>query len=104
MAKRKKMKIFEQLKQALEAAAAFERGEPVNLRVTELPAPPKPLRPAEIRAIRVSLNASQALFAHYLNVSANTVESWEQGVRRPQDATLKLLRIAKKRPQVLLEA
>lgn len=103
MAKRKS-KFFEGMKQALEDMAAYERGEPINLRVTELPAPPKPLRPAEIRAIRVSLNASQALFARYLNVSANTVESWEQGVRRPQDATLKLLRIAKKRPQVLLEA
>lgn len=103
MAKRKS-KFFEGMKQALEDMAAYERGEPVNLRVTELPAPPKPLRPAEIRAIRVSLNASQALFARYLNVSANTVESWEQGVRRPQDATLKLLRIAKKHPQVLLEA
>ncbi|MGH9790725.1 MAG: helix-turn-helix domain-containing protein [Candidatus Acidiferrales bacterium] len=103
MAKRKS-KFFEGMKQALEDMAAYERGEPINLRVTELPPPPKPLRPEEIRAIRVSLKASQALFARYLNVSANTVESWEQGVRRPQDATLKLLRIAKKRPQVLLEA
>jgi putative transcriptional regulator len=96
--------MFEGLKEALEEMLAFERGEPLNLRVTVLPPPPKEMKPAEIRAIRRSLNASQVLFARYLNVSPNTVESWEQGTRRPQDATLKLLQIARKRPQVLLEA
>lgn len=46
MAKRKS-KFFEGMKQALEDMAAYERGEPINLRVTELPPPPKPLRPEE---------------------------------------------------------
>ena len=44
------------------------------------------------------------LFARFLNVSANTVRSWEQGTRRPRGADLKLLSIAKKNPQVLLSA
>jgi transcriptional regulator with XRE-family HTH domain len=43
--------------------------------------------------------ASQALFATYLNVSPNAVRSWEQGTRRPQQAALKLLVIAKKTPR-----
>ena len=74
----------------------------LDLRAVELPARPKPLKPAEIRAIRASLNASQVLFATLLNVSSNAVESWEQGVREPRQATLKLLHIARKNPGVLL--
>jgi transcriptional regulator with XRE-family HTH domain len=37
-----------------------------------------------------------------INVSVNAVESWEQGVRRPREATLKLLAVAEKHPEVLL--
>lgn len=104
MAKRKKVKIFKDLRVALADSLRYERGAPVDLRVTELPRPPKRLTPAEIRQIRLSLNASQALFARFLNVSANTVESWEQGNRHPHHAALKLLNIARKRPEALLEA
>jgi len=104
VAKKVKVNIFNELREALEQAHAYERGEAVDLRVTVLPRPPKPLRPAEIREIRRALDASQALFAHYLNVSANAVRSWEQGVRRPRNATLKLLTIAKKQPRILLQA
>lgn len=50
------------------------------------------------------LKASQALFATYLNVSPNAVRSWEQGTRRPRQAALKLLTIAKKNPKALLVA
>ena len=74
-----------------------------DLRKAELPARPKPLKPADIRSVRASLNASQALFARLLNVSSNAVESWEQGIREPRQATLKLLHIAKKNPGVLLD-
>ncbi len=63
---------------------------------------PGSLTPAEIRRIRLALNASQTLFARFLNVSPNTVESWEQGVRQPEQAALKLLTIAKKFPQAVL--
>src|SRR5215475_7609582 len=75
----------------------------LDLRTVELPAPPKPLKPAEIRALRASMNASQSLFARLLNVSSNAVESWEQGIREPRQATLKLLHIARKNPGVLLD-
>jgi putative transcriptional regulator len=66
--------------------------------------PPKPVSPKEIRRIRETLNATQEVFASYLNVSANAVRSWEQGTRRPQQAALKLLAIAKKNPLALLTA
>jgi DNA-binding transcriptional regulator YiaG len=73
-----------------------------DLRTVEIPPRPKQMKPADIRALRVSLNASQVLFARLLNVSSNAVESWEQGIREPRQATLKLLYVAKKNPEVLL--
>jgi putative transcriptional regulator len=100
--KKKKMKLFDDLKQSLSDAVAYEHGNKAALRVTELPPPPKPLTPRQIRAIRQSFNVSQAVFARIINVSLNTVESWEQGARRPREATLKLLTIAHHHPEILL--
>ena len=102
MAKKVRVKVFDDLRQALADAALCEGGKPVDLRTKEIPPPPRPLKPAEIRKIRLALNASQALFARFLNVSPNTVESWEQGVRQPDQAALKLLTIAKKYPEAIL--
>lgn len=102
--KKKKVKIFEELKQSLQEALAYEQGKKSPVRVTELPSPPKPLTPAQIRAIRQSFNVSQVIFARLINVSPNAVESWEQGVRRPREATLKLLTIVHEHPEVLLNS
>jgi len=85
------------------SSGASRRAGPLDLRTVELPAAPKPLKPADIRALRTSMNASQALFAQLLNVSSNAVESWEQGIREPRQATLKLLHIARKTPEALLD-
>jgi putative transcriptional regulator len=101
---KKRGKIFRDLNDSLQDALAYERGAPVNLRVTEFPPAPKKLQPRHIREIRETLNASQVLFALYLNVSPNTIRSWEQGTRKPQGANLKLLAIARRNPQALLTA
>ena len=53
--------------------------------------------------IRRKLNCSQADFAMMLNISPKTVQAWEQGSKDPGDAALKLLSIARKHPEVLLE-
>ncbi len=82
--------------------ASEKSGVKLDLRSVELPARPKAMKPADIRAVRESLNASQSLFARLLNVSSNAVESWEQGIREPRQATLKLLHIARRNPDVLL--
>jgi len=101
---KKKLKIFKELRQSLQEAVRYEQGDRAGLRVTELPPPPKPLTPSQIRAIRKSFNVSQVVFARIINVSPNAVESWEQGVRHPREATLKLLTIAHRHPEVLLAA
>lgn len=56
-----------------------------------------------IRHIRQRLDASQREFAEMLNVSVATVRSWEQGVRKPDGASQRLLEIAERQPDVLLE-
>ena len=104
MAKKVKVSIFDQLKEALQDAKAYERGTSIDLRVTRIPSRPKSVSPKEIRRIRRTLRASQELFATYLNDSANAVRSWEQGRRLPRQAALKLLVIAKKNPKALLVA
>jgi putative transcriptional regulator len=101
MGKKDKKKDKKKSSQKQVAAKPSKGG--VDLRKAELPGRPKPMRPADIRALRESLNASQALLARLLNVSSNAVESWEQGIREPRQATLKLLHIAKKNPGVLLD-
>jgi DNA-binding transcriptional regulator YiaG len=100
--RKKKVAIVGDLKRSLSDALDYERGKKTGLRVSQLPPPPKPLTPGQIRAIRQSFNVSQAGFARIINVSVNAVESWEQGVRRPREATLKLLAVADKHPEVLL--
>ena len=97
---------FGDLKKALEGALAFERGERRDLKVTRLqtPRPPKAMTPKDIARIRLKLNCSQAVFAMMLNISPKTVQAWEQGSREPGDAALKLLTIAKRHPEVLLES
>lgn len=102
MAKRKKVKIYGDLRQSLKDALSFEGGEPIDLRTTEIPAPPKAMKPAEIRRIREHLNASQVVFARFLCVSPKAVQAWEQGARRPQSTALRLLHLAKDNPEVLL--
>ncbi len=94
-------KLFHDLTGALRDAAAFERGEKTDLRVTKFPPRPQPISAQEVIRLRKKLAISQAVFARYLNVAPATVQGWEQGRRRPNQAALKLLQIVKKEPQVL---
>jgi len=45
----------------------------------------------DVRRIRSKARVSQAVFAHYLNVGKTTVQQWEQGLKQPSGASLKLL-------------
>ncbi len=56
-----------------------------------------PLSAAQIRRIRVREQASQAVFARYLNVTTGLVSQWERGTKRPRGASLKLLTLVAKR-------
>lgn len=99
-----KNEFFESLKSGLEAAIEHAKGERKDLRTTTLPRPPKELSAKEIAKLRAQLNVSQAVFARYLNISPKTVQSWEQGLGKPNGASLKLLSIARRNPKILIEA
>lgn len=58
--------------------------------------PIKDLSAANIRALRLRENASQAVFARYLNVTPGLVSQWERGEKRPRGASLKLLTLVDK--------
>lgn len=94
-------KLFHDLAGSLQDAIAFERGEKTDLRVTRFPPPPRPMSAREVIRLRKQLAMSQAVFARYLNVTPATVRGWEQGLRRPSKAALKLLNIVKREPRVL---
>lgn len=94
-------KLFNELTGALKDAATYERGERIDLRAAKLPAPPKPMTAKEIIALRKRFSMSQPVFARCLNVTPSTVKSWEQGLRLPSRAALKLLHIVKHEPRVL---
>lgn len=57
-----------------------------------------------VATVRRKLNVSQQVFADLLNVSAGTVRSWEQGLRRPDGASRRLLDIAEHHPEALMSA
>lgn len=44
----------------------------------------------EIRALREREEVSQDFFAHYLNVSKDSVIKWERGIKHPAGPSLKL--------------
>jgi putative transcriptional regulator len=52
---------------------------------------PTPYEPAMVKKTRKSLGVSQALFAQFLGVSAQTVRAWEQGVNLPNDMACRFL-------------
>jgi putative transcriptional regulator len=55
--------------------------------------PVKSYTAAQIKRIRNRNRASQAVFAAYLNTSPSTVQKWEQGQKKPNGPSLKLLNI-----------
>ena len=90
---------------SVEAMANHVRGErKITLRRrTLLPIPVKPMEARDVEEIRQQLNVSQAVFASLLNVSRVTAISWEKGRRRPSGAALRLLDLARRRPEVFQE-
>jgi putative transcriptional regulator len=59
--------------------------------------------PEDIRQIREGVGVSQANFARMLGISLRTLQDWEQGRRRPNQAAQSLLAVAAKRPDVMRE-
>ena len=78
-----------------ELADSLKRGEPIDARYTihtvTLPDEPSVYGPADVRALRDGLDASQAVFARLLGVSAKLVQAWERGDRQPAGPVRRLM-------------
>ena len=59
------------------------------------------MTPERVKALRVVLGLSQAKFAAALGMSLGAVRHWEQGIRLPDGAACKLLRVLEKHPELI---
>lgn len=59
------------------------------------------MTPERVKALRGMLGLSQARFAAALGMSLGAVRHWEQGIRLPDGAACKLLRILERHPHLI---
>jgi putative transcriptional regulator len=95
--------LFERLQQGLTEGIQQSRGE-LTLRTTVFPDRPPEISPEELTALRIKIEMSQAVFARVLSVSPRTVQSWEQGSRKPSLASRRLIQVIHENPALVLEA
>jgi putative transcriptional regulator len=81
-------------KEILDGLKEFRDGGGRRYRVTP---------PEEIRGIREGVGVSQQRFAQMLGISLRTLQDWERGRQRPNQAAQSLLAVAAKRPDVMHE-
>jgi putative transcriptional regulator len=100
---KRRLSVAQQIRKGLEEAIQHARGEMI-LRTTtvEMPSPPPPVGPGELTKLRLGRRMSQAVFARVLNVSVKTIQSWEQGSRKPSQAALRLIPIFRQDPEGVL--
>lgn len=80
--------LFDDLKQGLEEAIDYEKGNGTVRTTTYTILPVKEYSGEEIRAIRMKSGMTQSVFASYMGVSKKTVEAWEGGRTHPLDQFL----------------
>ena len=88
---------FSELVSSVRQAGRIRRGALKPARVTTF-------RPADVKAVRAKLKASQAEFALLIGVSVATLRNWEQGRRSPDGPALALLRVAARNPRAVVAA
>ncbi len=95
-----KRNLFEELKNSLEDAKAYEEDKLTLKTVSITPKEHKVLSANEIRAIREKYNMSRALFANFLHISPRTLEKWELGTSKPNEQASTLLALTDKYPDM----
>ncbi len=64
---------------------------------------PGPYGPEQVKETRRLLNASQALFAKFLGVSASTVRAWEHGTNVPSALACRFMDEIRREPERWVE-
>ena len=92
--------LFEDLKEGLEEAIAYEKGYGEGRVKTYMILPVKEYSGKEIRDIRTKAGMTQSVFASYMGVSIKTVEAWEGGRTHPTGPVFRLLDILSKNEEM----
>jgi putative transcriptional regulator len=89
--------LFHELVESVREGGKYLRGEvePAAAHFVDEPDP---------REIRARMGLTQEEFAAALCISVKTLRNWEQGRREPSGPAMRLLQIAAKHPEVLIEA
>ncbi len=85
--------LFEDLKEGLNQAIAFEKGKGKAKVKRLIIMPVKKYSNEEIRNIRNRAGMTQITLAKYLGVSKKTVEAWDNGRTHPTGPAYRLLEI-----------
>lgn len=100
MTAKQRKPLFERLKQSVGEGIAHVRGD-LTLRTVDVPEEPPEIDGTTLAALRAQAAMSQSVFAKLLNVSTKTLQSWEQGVRQPSDASRRLLQVFSEQPEMM---
>jgi putative transcriptional regulator len=85
-------RILAAIEEATELLQSEGRESPrLTVRTYKIPSAPRDYRPEDVKRVRESVGASQAVLAGFLGVNVNTVRSWEQGKRPPQPIARRFL-------------
>jgi len=95
-----KRNLFEELNQSLTEAKDHDQGK-MTLRTHNINKSTFKITAKNIKEIREQFNMSRALFATYLHISPRTLEKWEQGVSKPNEQAVTLLKLTEKYPDTL---
>jgi len=90
------MSAFESIKQGLEEAKAFSKGQGANATVYEIAVPE-----IDVTKIRAQTGLSQAEFARSIGVAKGTLLNWEHGRRTPNGPAQVLLALIARKPSVV---
>lgn len=85
--------IFDDLYASMKQAESIAKGETRAARVTRYEI-------ADVKAIREQLHVTQKELAYAMDVSVDTVKSWEQGRRNPTGLASKVLTLISKEPEL----
>ena len=92
-----KQSDFDDLITSVKQAGKIRRGEARPSRAFVF-------KPADIKAVRLTLEKSQLEFAMMIGVSVATLRNWEQGRRTPDGPAMALLKVAAKNPKAVAAA
>lgn len=88
--------LFEDLKEGLEEAIAYEKGNGTAKKTVYTILPVIEYGKDEIKKIRMDVGMTQDVFAQYMGVSVKTVEAWENGRNHPTGPAFRLMYILEK--------